>query len=288
MLFGLGMLFLILGLLFSSFDMFLPSYPIELMLLVFAMRIFGLMFSFLGLILIGIRGISTGANIWMDLPSDKWINLIHSHIRGSDPDAKFMRAKRLDLETIKCKNKLFKDVGGGFRIAGHSCRRTYETIGFTVPDWLSAYFHNIKEKYGLTNSDEFRELKTKLKLLTDPKKPPFTNIEDQLKEITLLKPIMADEEKKQKLLNMSLKELKNLEYVFYDGVTHNGDGVELFIDSATPNEIDLLEGQTFLNEMERQKNYKNRGQTDWVKYMPWLIIMMFAAVIVIMILKGMS
>lgn len=288
MLFGIGMMFLMLGLLLSCFDIFLPAYPVSMMLLIFAMRIFGMMFTFLGIIIIGMRCISTGASIWMDLPSDKWINLIHSHIRGTDPDAKFTRAKRLDLETLKCKRKLFKDVGGGFRIAGHSCRRTYETIGFTVPDWLSAYFHDIKEKYALTNSDEFRALKSALKLLVDPKKPPFKSIEDQLKDIELLKPIMADEEKKKKLLDMDVKQLKELEYTFYDGVTHNGDGVELFIDGATPNEIDLLEGQTFMNEMERQRNYKDRGQTDWGKYMPWLIIMMFAAVIVIMIMKGMT
>jgi hypothetical protein len=287
MLVAIGIIFLMLGILFSSFDIFLPTYTQEMLMMIFAMRIFGMMFEFLGLVIIGARAFGTGANIWMDLPSDKWINLIHSHIRGKDPDAKFMKARRLDLETLKCKNKLFKDVGGGFRIGGHSSRRTYETIGFTMPDWLSEYFHKVKEDFGLTNSDEFRALKTALKLLTDPKKPPFKSIEEQLKEIELLKPIMKDEVNKHALLDMDINKLKNLEYIFYDGITHNGDEVELFIDSATPNEIDLLSGQTILNELRRNINY-NKGQgTDWGKWMPWLIVLMIGAVVAMMILKGM-
>jgi hypothetical protein len=288
MIFALGMLFLIIGLLLSSFDIFLPSYPRELLILVVGLRIMGLMFNFLGVIIIGMRIMGTDISMFMDLPTDKHINLIHSHIRGTDPDTKFIKARRLDLETLRSKKKLFKDVGGSFRIAGHSCRRTYETIGFTVPDWLSHYFNKIKETYGLVNSDEFKELKEQLKLLSDPRNAPFKTIEEQLKEIKLLKPIMEDMEKRQVLLDMDIKQLRDLEFMFYDGVSHNGDGVELFIDSATPNELDILEGQTFMNEMDRQKMYRDKGTTDWMKYMPWMIIMMFAAVIVIMIMKGMS
>ena len=288
MLVALGMLFLLLGILLSSFDIFLPAYPQEMLIIIFSLRIFGMMMSFLGTIILGMRIIGTNVGMWLDLPSDKWINLIHSHIRGTDPDAKFLKARRLDLETIKAKNKLFKDVGGGFRIAGHTCRRTYETIGFTVPDWLSDYLHRIKEDYGLTNSDEFRDLKKALRGLTDPKVHPFTSIESQLNEIPLLKPIMNDPVNKKVLLDMNIDKLKNLEYMFYDGVTHNGDNVEQFIDSATPNEIDLLEGQTFMNEMDRNKNYLKGNNTDWAKYMPWLIMAMLVCTVIIMIIKGMS
>lgn len=288
MIFGVAMVFIFAGILLSSFDIFLPPYPTQFLVLVMMLRLMGLMLTFIGATLLGIRIMGSGTSMFLEMPSDKYINLIHSHIRGTDPDTKFMKARRLDLETLRAKKKLFKDVGGSFRIAGHSCRRTYETIGFTVPDWLSSYFHKIKEDYGLTNSDEFRELKKQLKLLTDPKQAPFKSIEHQLNEIPLLKPIMNDPKSKQVLLDMDIKQLKSLEYMLYDGVVHNGDGVEMFIDSATPNELDILEGQTFMNEMDRQKQYRDKGTTDWAKYMPWLIIMMFATVIVIMIMKGIS
>jgi hypothetical protein len=288
MIFGLGMLFLLIGLLLSSFDIFLPPYPRELAVLVIGLRIFGMMAQFLGIIILGMRITGTDIAQWMELPNDKYVNLIHSHMRGADPDAKFLKAKRLDLETLRAKKKLFKDVGGSFRIAGHSCRRTYEMIGFTVPDWLSAYFHRIKEDFGLSNSDEFRALKKQLGELTDPKQAPFKSIEEQLDKIDLLKPIMTNPKYRQVLLDMDVKKLKELEYTFYDGITHNGDGVENFIDGATPNELDILEGQTFMNEMDRQKGYRDKGTTDWVKYMPWLIMAMLVCTVVIMIMKGMS
>ena len=287
MIFGLCMLFLILGTLLSVFDMFIPAYPVQFIPVILLMRIMGLMLLFLGIIILGARIIQTDVGMWLELPSTKYVNLIHSHIRGRDPDAKFIRAKRLDLETLKAKNKLFKDAGGSFRIGGHSCRRTYETIGFTVPDWLSNYFHQIKEKFGLRNSDEFKELRRALKNLKDPTVEGNPSLESQLKQITLLKPIMDDENKKRELLSMGYKKLKDLEFCFYDGVTHNGDDVELFIDSATPNELDILEGQTFLNEMDRAKRYRDTGSVDWGMWIPWLIVIMFASVIVIMILKSM-
>lgn len=287
MLFGLAMLFLFIGLLMSTFDMFLPPYPAVFLVLVVGLRVLGMMFLFIGIILIGARMIGTEIGMWFELPSNKWINLIHSHIRGTDPDTHFLRAKRLDLETLRSKKKLFKDVGGSFRIAGHSCRRTYETIGFTMPDWLSDYFHRIKITYGLKNSDEFKELKDKLKKLENPVLNTLApSLEDQLKNIDLLKPIMNDEKRKNVLLNMPFEQLKNLEMVFYDGISHNGDDVELFIDSATPNELDVLEGQTYINEMERSRNYRDRGQSDWTKYIPWMIMFMFACVIIILIAKG--
>jgi len=285
MIFGLCVLFLTLGLIMSNFDIFI-SYPAELYILIIMIRFLGLTFSIIGTIVLSIRIKSTNTSIWLDTPSSKYINLIHSHIRGKDPDAKFIRAKRLDAEMLRCKNKLFKDIGGGFRIAGHSCRRTYETICFTVPEWLSAYFHDIKEKYGLKNSDEFRELKTKLKNLKDPGTSGKT-LEEQLKEIELLKPIMQDEEKKQKLLELGYDKIKNLEYTFYDGVTHNGDEVELLIDSATPNELDIIEKQTFLNAINRYNFYKEGFKGDFARYMPWLIMAVLVIAVVMMIIKAM-
>jgi len=287
MIVGLGIMFLLLGMLLSNFDMFIPSYPRELLIVIVLLRIMGFMFSFIGLIVLGVRIYQTNVGMWIELPSSKWINLIHSHIRGKDPDTVFLRARRLDLETLRAKNKLIKDTGGSFRIGGHSCRRTYETIGFTVPDWLSEYFHQIKTKFGLKNSDEFKELKNKLKLLTDPDQPPYKPLEKQLDDISLLKPVMQDEKKKKELIGLGYKKLKNLEFMFYDGITHNGDDVELFIDSATPNELDVLEGQTFLNEMDRAKRYRDRSTVDWERWLPWLIVIMFASVVVMMMVKGM-
>jgi hypothetical protein len=219
-----------------------------------------------------------------DLPSGRTVPLIHSRNQGLDPDASFIRGKRLDLEVIRAKDKLFKDTGGGFRIAGHGCRRTYETIGFTVPEWLSAYLHTIKKKYGLKNSDEFRDLRKALKTLDDSKDCKETK-EQQLEKIELLKPILQDEAKKKVLLEMDFKQLKEMGELLYDGVTHNGDEIELFIDCATPNEQDVLEHQTFINAMDRTHRYRDSGSIDWGKYMPWIIIMLVILAAIFMMTK---
>lgn len=292
---ALSACFIVLGAVFLSLDLIIPfiipasnNFYLEFVMIhaqmIFPIELMGLVFIGIGLGVFLIRSWQTGSGMFNDLPSSKTVPLIHSRNQGVDPDASFMKGKRLDLEVIRTKNKLFKDVGGGFRIAGHSVRRTYETIGFTVPEWLSAYFHDIKIKYGLKNSDEFRELRQQLKTLNDSKYAAETK-EQQLNKIELLKPVLKDEKKKQVLLSMDWKQLKNMEELLFDGVVHNGDEVELFIDCATPNEQDVLEHQTFINAMDRTKRYRDTGMTDWGKFMPWIIIGMFALAVIFLLAK---
>jgi hypothetical protein len=235
--------------------------------------------------------------MFMDLPSSKIVPLIHSRVRGRDPDAKFIKGKRVDLEIIRAPHKVFKDAGGGFRILGHSCRRTYETIGFTVPDWISEYFNKLKNKYCIRNSDEWRQLRQDLLELNPNQKcietlPDGSEIErlatkeEQLREIKYLEPIMNDPEKKQELLDMNWQQLQRMEELLFDGVVHNGEEVELFIDSATPNEQDILERQTFVNELERHNRYKDPGELNFGKWVPTIIILILVATVCAILLQG--
>lgn len=284
-------IFIMMGTVFLSLDMIIPfmlppsnDFYVQFVTMhsqiIFPLELMGVVFVGIGLGLFLIRSWQTGSGMFNDLPSGRVVPLIHSRNQGLDPDASFMKGTRLDLEVIRAKDKLIKDAGGGFRIAGHGCRRTYETIGFTVPEWLSSYLHQIKSKYGLKNSDEFRDLRKELKLL-DPKKDKET----QLKDIPLLKPIMESQKYKQVLLAMPWEQLQNMEELIFDGVTHNGDEVELFIDCATPNEQDILQHQTFLNAMDRTHRYRDGGAVDWGKYMPWIIIMLVILAAIFMLTK---
>jgi hypothetical protein len=72
----------------------------------------------------------------------------------------------------------------------------------------------------------------------------------------------------------------------FDGITHNGDEVELFIDSATPNEQDVLEHQTFLNEMDRMRRYRDRGEVNWGQYVIPFVFLLIGAALAFMMLKG--
>lgn len=304
MIFAVSMLFLFMGLFFMICDWFYPASTVlqlaNIYSLTFPIRIMGVMFFIIGVMVLAVRIVPSGLSMFMDLPNSKLVPLIHSRVKDRDPDAKFMKGRRVDLEIIRAPNKTFKDAGGGFRIMGHSCRRTYETIGFTVPDWLSEYFHRIREKYNIKDSDEWRELKKKLKELDenktvtqeitiDGKKETYEkklSKEEQLKNIECLQSVMNDPYKKKVLLDMDWDELRQLEELLFDGKTHNGDDVELFIDSATPNEQDVLERQTFVNELERHNRYKDPGEINFGKWVPYIIIMILVSTVCAIMLQG--
>lgn len=301
MIFGLAMMMICLGILFLVSDWFFPVATVSQLIMVqnmtFPIRLMGLVFCFLGIFVLTVRTIPGGLAMFMELPNDKTVPLIHSRVRGVDTDAKFLRGKRIDLEVIRAKNKIFKDMGGGFRILGHGCRRTYETIGFTVPDWVSSFFSNVKRKYGIHNSDEWRDLRKGL-LSLDPDRKAMETLpdgseiervaskEEQLRDIELLDRVMNDPEKRKDLLSMSWRELRGMEELLFDGVSHNGEEVELFIDSATPNELDILEKQTFMNQMERHNRYKDPGEFDFGKWVPTIIILILVATVCAILLQG--
>lgn len=112
------------------------------------------------------------------------------------------------------------------------------------------------------------------------------SLESQLREIKSLESILNDPVKKQYLLDMGWKKLRKLELQLFDGVSHNGEEVELLIDSATPNELDVLERQTFINEITRERNYKDPGQIDFARYVPWIVFLILGATVAAIMLHG--
>lgn len=278
MILALGGILIVFGIIFLGLDMFIPV-PIELYPLIFTFKFIGIMLAPLGLMLIAGRAYQTGVNLFLDLPNSKQAILIHQR-RGKHPNASIISGKLTDLEFIRSKNKMFKDTGGGFRIAGHDVRRTHETVCHDIPEWLGQYFHQIKKKYGVKNSDQLHKLYDQLRML-NAEEPA----EDQLKKIELLNPIMQDEKKKQFLLDMKLQDLHHMAELIYDGSIIHMEDVEEFIESATPNELDALEKQEFLNEIMREKNYSDPGEFNFSKWFPYITtLILVSAVAVVMIL----
>jgi len=264
MIFGMCILLIFLGTMGLSMDLFVPITDMATAQLVGIMNMFGLMFTIVGLIVLAVRGYQTTMVGFFDLPKANSTMNFH-HRRGNNPNVFVQKGKLIDLEYIKSKNKIFKDTGGGFRIAGHDCRNTYETICFDIPNWLSDYFYQLKQKTGIRNSDEFTKLACQLRRL---KKPVSMNsyderkqLETQLKDIELLEPIMNDHEKSKKFLDMGFDKIKRLELLCIDGITHHSEEVEDFIEGATPNELDALTKQQYLNDQMKARNYKEAGST---------------------------
>jgi len=282
MILALSSMLMIFGVVFMIMDMFIP---LDFgMAFNFTFKFMGLGFFAMGLMILGGRIYQTGVGAFIDIPNTRRVILLHQR-RGKNPNAYFLPARLDDLEYIRCKNKIFKDTGGGFRVAGHDVRRTHEMVCFDVPEWLSQYFYQVKKHFGADGNSEFKQLRKGFKSLVQPV-PGAMSIEDQLNKISLLEPIMKDEKAKQYLLNMDISQLQNLEFVLYDGVVHHAEEAEKFIESATPNELSVLEKQKFLNEKMEEKHYREPGEVNWGAFVPYILMFMVVGAITVAIIAG--
>jgi len=292
MIFGIAILLIFLGVMGLSMDLFVPITDMATAQLVGVANLFGLMFAIIGCIIIGVRGWQTGIGIFFDIPSGRRTILFH-HRRGKNPNVSIIVGKLLDLEYIKGKDKIFKDTGGGFRLAGHDCRTTHETIAFDIPEWLMDYFYQIKHQFKIRNRDEWIKTLEQLRKLV---KPSFVDkslerslLEKELAKIDVFQPILRDEEKKEELLNLGFDKIRKLEIYCCDGITHHHEEVEDFIESATPNEIDTLVKQKYLNDRMRERNYQDPGSSfDYSNLVPIGVGMMLAAMAVIILMSYMG
>jgi len=278
MIFVIAMILLFLGMMFTTMDIFVPAADMATVQLIGVSNLFGFMFLLIGIIVLGVRINQTGISAFLDMPSSGHVITFHQR-RGKNPNKKIMRGKLLDLDYIKTKDKLFKDTGGGFRIAGHDCRNTHESIGFDIPDWLPDYFHQVKHVFKTRNHHQFKQMVEQVKKIEKPKLDFDNKWVTQLEEIELLKPIFKDEKRKEEFLKMGYDRIKNLEFLCCDGVTHHGEEVEEFIESATPNDIDTLVKQKYLNDRMKQQNYKEPGTSFNYETLIPIAIGMFIAIL---------
>jgi len=283
MIVGLFAVLVFTGIIFGMIDIFFSFLPIP-GALVLSLRMMGLCFVFIGVIVIAVRINQTGANLFVNLPEKNSVILLHSH-RGKNPNARFVKGKLIDLEFIKAKRKIFKDTGGGLRICGHDVRFTHETIAHDIPLSVGQYFHQIKERYGTRNNKELVALYEKLKILREPIKDVIS-LEDQLTNIVELKPIMNDDVKRQELLSMGYERIKNMTETVWDGKVLHMEDVESFIESAPPNELDSLMTQESAHQLMRIKRYRDPGEINWGQWVPILLILLVGGAIAVAIIAG--
>lgn len=298
MIFEIFVMLFLIGIMLNGMDMVIPMTSQNMPLIALG-KFFGNILLILGFVVITARLMQTDASKLLDFPSNGVVKLFHQR-RGRNPNTRIMNGKLTDLEFIRAKNKLFKDTGGGFRLAGHDCRRTHEIICHDIPEWVSQYFYDIKKRYGVKNLEQFHELRKALQSL----QPEYTakvmdgklgfevsqkvTLEMQLKDIEFLEPIMKDPVKKKELLKLNIDQLKSMSEVFFDGVTHHGEEVEQFFESVTPNELDALEKQQYLNDTMRERNYRDTMQYDWTKYAAPVFWILLGLGIAYVLLKGVS
>ena len=282
MIIELAVIFFIIGMGLGTMDMFVPMPP-ELTPMIFMNRMLGLVFLIVGIMLLLSRGFATGSFYLMDLPKNGRVLLFHQR-KGKNPNTTIIPGKLKDLEYIKTKKKIFKDTGNGFRIAGHDCRRTHEMIAFDIPDWLGEWFSKVKHDFNVKNKTDLYELYNGLnELCIDDSEEETLR---KLNSIDCLKPLLMDDKKKQYFANLGFDDLVNLRLQLFDGQVVRMEDVEEFIDSATPNELDALVKQEYLNDVMREKNYSDPGEMNWMKWIPAFGFLLLCGAIAAIILQG--
>jgi len=107
----------------------------------------------------------------------------------------------------------------------------------------------------------------------------------ELESIPELKNAMQDPQKREDICNMSVEQLRNMAEMLYDGQVVHMEDAEEFIDTATPNDVDTWVDQRFTRKMMQQKAYKPPGDAEWIKWIPWVVMLMIGAAVAIQMVK---
>lgn len=280
MIMGFGLVVVVIGIIFSIVDVFIPVTPGSA-IMVWSLRMMGVVFAFIGIFMIGARSWQTGAGLWLDLPSRDRVICIHSGISGKrlDPNAKFITAKDIGLGILKSKKKAFKDTGGGFRICGHDVRRTHEKIGADIPEWLGQYLHQVKQKWKVNTHDELIGVYEVLKGLRNPRECGRSVVE-QLRGNRVFEPVLRDSNAVNLINGMSFEDVRRMREYLLDGESIHMEDVERFIDMASPNELDTwIQQEMNVNQLENRQ-YKDAGVTiNWNLWLPSLGFFMIIGIL---------
>ena len=267
-----------IGTFFLGIDLFIPAATMPQMML-FSFRIMGLAFVPIGVFLLGVRLKTLGILGMVGIPKPGDVQLIHQRRGKSGYNAKILKGRLEDLEHIVTRNKIFKDTGGGFRLAGHDFRTTHEVICHDIPDWAGQWCYQIKKKYGVQNRRELDRLYNQLKNLDTSQ-----DAEEQLRRIPELKDIMNDPKKCQDLLDTRMGDIKQMAELLFDGITHHKEELDEWIITAAPNDLDTWVDQRFTRKMMQMKSYSQAPGSEWVKWVPWLVMMMIGGAVAMQML----
>lgn len=228
--------------------------------------IMGLMLIWVGAMMYVARSIQTGGHLLNELAKPQEVLTMHERRGGQ---GRLRRGRIEALEHIRVgKEMIFKDTGGGIRIAGHRIVKTNETSNHNLNDKIVDYLHKLKEKYMVDDLEKLDALYDKLKSLKKPI-PGVLSIEDQLKAIPELNVIMQDAVLKQKLLNMELKDLQQMSELLYDGTIMHYEDYEKFQEGAAPYDLESYSKRRDVQRIMEMIHFRDVNAPDWMK---WVII----------------
>jgi hypothetical protein len=223
----------------------------------------GLAMIWTGCLLYAARSVVTGGYLLNETAKPNEVLTLHERRGGQ---GKLRRGTLEVLEHIKVgKDMLFKDTGGGIRVAGHRIVKTVETVNHNLSDKIAQYLYTIKKKYMADDLNKIKVLHDKLKQLKQ-EIPHVMSIEDQLKLIPELNVVMEDPEMKKELLKMSLKELQQMSETMYDGEIIHYEDYEKFQQAAAPYDMQSYTNRKGVQIVMEMTHFRDVNAPDWMKY----------------------
>ena len=274
MFFMILIMFLLGGSLCIMIPVMMPS--MFLYVVYMGMMIMGIMMIWIGVLLYVMRSVGTGAFLLNELAKPQEVLTFHERRGGT---ARLQKGKIDILEHIRTKGMIFKDTGGGMRIAGHRIVHTKETVNHTIPEWAAQYIHTIHEKYMVEDPESLKRLYEQLKGLKKPIPGGAIDIAYQLNQIPEMKLAMQDPKKREQLLNMELKDLQQMGELLYDGQVIHMEDYEKFQEAASPYDLESYTKKHEIHRMMQWFHYKEMGTSDWMKWvLPIAIMLVLGAI----------
>jgi hypothetical protein len=240
------------------------------------LTIMGIMMMWIGVMLLIMRMVTTRAHLFLPLPKANEAICIHERRGGQ---GSFRRGFVDSLEHIKLKDMIFKDTGGGTRVAGHRVVKTMETVNHNVPDWVAQWLFQIRQKYMVESPVALRALYVALQGIKKPVHNVLT-LEAQLLAIPELKTVMTDpkhDDKKKALLNMEVSDLQQMAELLYNGEVIHFEDYERFQEAAVPYDMESYSKRREIHRMMQMMNYRDVTQTDWMKWAIIIFVLVIAA-----------
>jgi len=225
------------------------------------------------------REIQTGADKLTALSKPHECIVCHQRKSGK---SFLLKGEFAPLEHIVAKIRkdwmIFKDTGGYRDIAKHPMVFTNETVNYTIPEKIAEWLYQQKQKYGVNNLQELRDLHDNLKSV---------HVHDDLWNIKELRSVLEDEDKKQELWNMKIEDIRNMREMLYDGHTTHFDGFEEFEESAAPYDMESYTNKKITQRIWQYKMYQPMsGMGDIMKWVLAIVVMFIGGAIAYSIFTG--
>jgi len=273
---GLMYMFVFVGIILMLWELIFPYFPLQPVVKM-GYDIFGAIFIFVGIMLYQgwAKRISADQLITLSNPLEtKCLHLGKS-------SGRFITAKKAEPNRLIAKTKRgrmnIKDTGDAVNVGGHDLVITTQDDGHNIPLWVCDLVAKWKKKWNTRNEKEFKDLYEKIKGI---------KTYGELDQIEFLKPVMKDPEKRAKIFDMKLDDIRHMRELLYDGRTIDIKAYLDWAEGATPYDNESIISSEVARIRSEDMSLRFGAVTDWGKYVLPLAIILICGGIAYQIFAG--